>query len=439
MLASEIAAIQRQRLALTASAVQDEALVTPLVPDFPPASWFDTPETPGPMPLTVQPDGQVYGHLALWGTCHTGHPNRCVQPPSSPSSYRFFHTGAVDTAEGTTVATGRITAETGHPSLTASRASAVRHYDETGFAAADVRARDGQFGIWVAGALRPDATPHQVRALKASVLSGDWRSVNGSLEMIGALAVNVGGFLVPRAEVALAASGDETGGEMVMALVSAGVCYPPDETEPDEMDDRRKRARMKALVARGLGTRALINAGLGLTASSILMQSRTLIASSFDESKHPRNKATGKDGKESPMDGGKFTANPDKADMRKGPIPIKDMSTPVLQRSIVAHEAKKPKNPQLDPKGAQEWRARQKELGEELQRRLDQPAQPETLSRPMRVEKRYSEAEGGHPKGFGLGPNYRIKTSPGDAPKHSVKERTRDRFGRRRVPGIHGS
>jgi hypothetical protein len=48
------------------------------------AAWFRNPHLDGPTPLTVTDDGRVYGHLALWGTCHTGFDGVCIEPPHSP-------------------------------------------------------------------------------------------------------------------------------------------------------------------------------------------------------------------------------------------------------------------------------------------------------------------------------------------------------------------
>jgi hypothetical protein len=57
-----------------------------------------------------------------------------------------------------------------------------------------VRCGEDNFGIWMAGALRPDVEPLKIRALMASDVSGDWRRIGSSLELVGVLAVNVPGF-----------------------------------------------------------------------------------------------------------------------------------------------------------------------------------------------------------------------------------------------------
>lgn len=188
-------------------------------PVEPPVGWFDNPRLSGPTPLTVTEDGRVFGHLAVWGTCHTAYSGQCVEPPHSPSGYAYFRTGAVLTAEGSEVPTGRLTVDTLHAGKNLSAASTLAHYENTGKAAADVSAGEDAHGIWVAGAVRPDASPEMVRALRASPLSGDWRRMGGSLELVGALAVNVPGFPIPRPQ-GLVASG------VMQSLVASGMIAP---------------------------------------------------------------------------------------------------------------------------------------------------------------------------------------------------------------------
>jgi len=184
-------------------------------PVRPPAAWFADPGLDGPTPLAIDDDGRVYGHLALWGTCHTGYPGQCVTPPTSRTAYALFQLGAVRCADGTDVAVGHITMGTGHAPMRSNMAAAAEHYDNTGTVVADVMAGEDAHGIYVAGAVRPSATDEQVRALRASKLSGDWRAYGGRLELMAALAVNVPGFPVPR-PTAQVASG------AVVALVASG-------------------------------------------------------------------------------------------------------------------------------------------------------------------------------------------------------------------------
>jgi hypothetical protein len=55
---------------------------------------------------------------------------------------------------------------------------------------------ENEWGIVAAGAMRSDVTPEQARRLRGSDISPDWRKVNGRLEVVGLLAVNVSGFIV---------------------------------------------------------------------------------------------------------------------------------------------------------------------------------------------------------------------------------------------------
>lgn len=175
-----------------------------------PGEWFSDPKLAGPTPITVTPDGRVFGHLATWGTCHTGIPNACTTPPKSRSKYAYFHTGAIDTTVGE-LSVGRISMGGGHADTRWGFQAAAEHYDSTSTQAAVVRAGEDKFGIWVAGAALPGA---DLDGLKRSPLSGDWRRIGGNLELVHALAVNSPGFPVPRASVVAGAQ---------MALVAAGV------------------------------------------------------------------------------------------------------------------------------------------------------------------------------------------------------------------------
>ena len=193
-----------------------DALTAAAIPTAPPEAWFKDPQLTGPTALVVEDDGRVYGHIAAWGTCHIGQVGKCVEPPTSPSNYAYFRTGALQTAEGTSVAVGHLTMGTGHAGPRDSANAAAEHYDNTGTVFADVAAGEDAYGIWVAGSLRPGITAEQVRVARSAPISGDWRTIRGSLELVGALAVNVPGFPVPRPQ-GLLASGE------VRSLQASGV------------------------------------------------------------------------------------------------------------------------------------------------------------------------------------------------------------------------
>lgn len=193
-----------------------DSLTAAAIPTAPPEAWFKDPQLTGPTALVVEDDGRVYGHIAAWGTCHIGQIGKCVEPPTSPSNYAYFRTGALRTAEGTSVAVGHLTMGTGHAGPRDSANAAAEHYDNTGTVFADVAAGEDAYGIWVAGSLRPGITAEQVRVARSAPISGDWRTIRGALELVGALAVNVPGFPVPRPQ-GLLASGE------VKSLQASGV------------------------------------------------------------------------------------------------------------------------------------------------------------------------------------------------------------------------
>lgn len=182
------------------------------IPLQPPTEWFENPSLDKPTPLTIDETGRVYGHIAAWHVDHIGLAFG-TKPPRSRSNYAYFHTGVVRTEEGTDVPVGQLTLAGGHAPLHASASEAVRHYDDTASAFADVHAGEDKFGIWVAGALRPGITPEQIRSARATAPSGDWRPIRNSLELVAVCQVNVPGFPIARARVASGA---------VMALVAAG-------------------------------------------------------------------------------------------------------------------------------------------------------------------------------------------------------------------------
>lgn len=204
------------------------ALMASAAPTAPPKSWFDDPKLTGPTALHIDDDGRVYGHVAVWDTCHVGLGPDCVTPPKSNTSYAYFHTGEVKTDDGSRIAVGRLTYGGGHASPNLGFRAASEHYDRTSSTGAYVRAGEDEFGIWVAGMLAPDADEKAIFTMRAAPLSGDWRNVGGNLEMVAALHVNTAGFPIPRYQLAASA-----GEEQVFSLVAAGALPRViDEGEP---------------------------------------------------------------------------------------------------------------------------------------------------------------------------------------------------------------
>lgn len=256
-----------------------EVLAAPVAP---PRAWFEMPE-PGAdderlieqpdgtlaVPLTITDDGQIYGHLARWGQCHVaypGGPSVCTSPPKSPSGYAAFHLGTVRTEEGDDLPVGPLFVGCDHPALSLSAPEARDAYANTGAAWADVRIVDGEFGPWVAGALRPYVSELQIRLLRASSLSGDWRPPEPGadhLEAIAVLAVTTPGFPVHRHAKAIAAAAGtvhalptregrlraRTAGDRLLGLVASSTvrrCPSCDERADTEADVAAMFERLEA-------------------------------------------------------------------------------------------------------------------------------------------------------------------------------------------------
>ena len=199
------------------------ALVAAAAPLAPPKEFFDNPHFKAAAPLTVTEQGRVFGHLALWGTCHTGIGNSCVTAPKSVTNYSYFKSGAVLCADGSELSVGKITLGGGHARPGLGWAPALAHYDESGSVVAVARTGEDRFGIWFSGAIVPGTTEEQIAELRRSPISGDWRRVNGNLELIAALAVNSPGFPVVR---------EENG--VQLSLVAAGTFGGPVIVDLDE-------------------------------------------------------------------------------------------------------------------------------------------------------------------------------------------------------------
>ena len=180
------------------SSLEGQSLVASVAPLAPPAAWFQDPKLTEPTQLTVDAKGHVFGHLAQWKVCHVGIGKSCVMAPKSRNQYGYFKVGKVLTDDGSFAQVGKITLGTGHASPHWGIMPSREHYDNTGWSAAIVNVGEDRHGIWVNGALSATMTPERVAELRAAALSGDWREVNGNLELIAALAVNNPGFPIYR-------------------------------------------------------------------------------------------------------------------------------------------------------------------------------------------------------------------------------------------------
>lgn len=272
--ASRADAIKQQRaLYANEPRAMTAAAVAPLAP---PGEWFNQPEPDHPEPLTVEEDGRIHGHLALWDACHVGILNgtmaNCVKPPRSANDYQSFHLGQLVTEDGTPISVGKVVYDGSHAALTSDLVSATKHYDATGKVAAFVRARDGKHGIFLSGAVRSDLSPEGLRDLRANPPSGDWRSLRGRLEMIAALAVPVPGYQTP--QVALTASGE------VATLVLPGYCEECVEEVDEEMGEAVERGKTKGYIRQRNQITASMTKPEAVTAAVLTSKRRSKLATS---------------------------------------------------------------------------------------------------------------------------------------------------------------
>lgn len=196
----------------------------------PPTRMFLVPEADELTPLTVTEEGGIYGHIASWDCCHIGFLNKCVTPPRG-AEYANFLTGSVLTADGDRIPTGTLTAWGGHPDERLSAEAARAHHDDVSMACADVTIRDGKIGPWVSGAIRPGVTEEQLRVMRGSAPSGDWRPIRGKLELVNIHYVNTPGFPVPTLRARVAS------GELVGLVASIGhAADEPETAEPEPVE-----------------------------------------------------------------------------------------------------------------------------------------------------------------------------------------------------------
>ena len=220
-----------------------DAVVAAAIPVKPPREWFVNPNLSGPTPIAVTPDGRVMGHLAAWGVCHTKWSDRCVMAPRNSSGYKYFLNGSVITADGSSVKVGKITMGTGHADTRYGWIPAADHYDNTGVPAAVVAAGEDQWGIWVAGAMTPETDERDAAQLRRSPLSGDWRRINGQMELVAALAVNTPGFPI----ISMTASGEPDALVAVGVIAEDGTIVGLQEDGEHTESDKNMLARLDAL------------------------------------------------------------------------------------------------------------------------------------------------------------------------------------------------
>ena len=224
----------------------------------PPVEHFANPHLTEPTKITVTADGRVYGHLAPWNQPHIGYDGKMVYPPrNAGGAYEYFRQSKVVCADGTPLAVGLLTMNTGHADETLTARAAQAHYDHTGTIAAAVNIGEDEHGIWMAGSMLPDVSADQRNRFALARVSGDWRQPQpGSpLELIAALSVPNPGFpvrqnaeLLSSDRYTLAASGlvrAENG--QIRTLISAGTAVV-DEAQQAQLVEAVRSALAAGLI-----------------------------------------------------------------------------------------------------------------------------------------------------------------------------------------------
>lgn len=233
-----------------------------------PYDAFYRPESETPHKIIVDADGNVYGHLGLWESCHDGILGRCTRIPRPTDSYASFNKPGVLTDRGI-VETGPIFAYGGHRKANGAD-DLEQAYGSIENAWCDVRITEGRFGPWVAGRVRPGVDDDTVYAVRASRISGHWLA--GRLKAI--VSVNAEGFDVPGSGMADAAFAFSTDDDGVLELVAS---FPPCDTEhapaPKVLDSADVAALADAVIDK-LRTEAGAAAsdGTPVSASALLLR-----------------------------------------------------------------------------------------------------------------------------------------------------------------------
>jgi len=175
------------------------------------------------VPLTITDDGHVFGNVAPPETCHIGIPGSCVTVPKDVDYDGFFNLHVVRCDDGSEVCTAPLLMGCDHAAVRGMGLEAARdHYANTSLQWADVHAQHDPVAntAWLSGALRPEITDVQLRTLRGCGWSGDWRPVEGRLQLIAVQSVGTPGFGIRRAMAA--------GGELVIPEGRSEVVYGED-------------------------------------------------------------------------------------------------------------------------------------------------------------------------------------------------------------------
>lgn len=185
-----------------------------------PRAAFYEPEADHPQKIIITADRRVYGHLAVWETCHEGIASECVIVPRPSDGYVSFNQPGPLTERGQ-VQTGPIFAYGGHRRA-GTAPTLEQAYGGIENAWCDVRVIEGKFGPWLSGVVRPDVSEETVYAARASRISGHW--LGGKLKAIVSVnveAYSVGGTIEDELAAAFSFSLNDEG---VSELVAS---FPP--------------------------------------------------------------------------------------------------------------------------------------------------------------------------------------------------------------------
>lgn len=188
-----------------------------------PSEAFFVQEPDGPQKIVITDEGWVYGHLALWNSCHGGFEDRCLSVPRPVDGYASFNKPGIATDIGI-VETGPIFLMGGH----AYGDDLEKAYGGIENAWADVRVTAGKLGPWLSGVVRPGISDEMLYAARASRISGHWKQ--GKLRAI--VSVNAEGFDVPGSGEMVASFQMDADGRVDDLVASYQPCSADDAVIP---------------------------------------------------------------------------------------------------------------------------------------------------------------------------------------------------------------
>lgn len=256
-----------------------EALIASVAaPELPAISAFTAVKFDGPTPITYDFEtGRVFGHVALFKTCHVGYTGVCITPPrddeSTDPAFASFNRFPVETADGLVWA-GRLTVGGRHAELYDTAAEAMARYDHKA-TAAHVRAYADEHGIAVVGLIEPGLTEGDRAILSRRKVSGDWRETANGLSLIEVLALSPG----PRAhsEPGFPVETFSRSGRQVALVASLGV-----EPYYDENPTGVKPVDIEGAVKRALASDRASSAARARLAATLSLDARAALAAALD-------------------------------------------------------------------------------------------------------------------------------------------------------------